>query len=191
MPNKAPDLAGNTGTAPDLSGQFISGGWNLIGKTNGGTGDWDSTDLTGSILFPSDPLLGPLQDNGGPTPTMLPLTNNAAIDSGRSFGLTTDQRGLPSPVDLPGYSNGAGFDGSDIGACEVQSLSPAGLDIGLRLFDGTANVTIACETPAVSPLRIAKSGTIYGIILVPTNSPDASKFRVQTASGTKSLMKLP
>lgn len=188
-------IALNTGTAPDVSGAVTSVGFNLIGKTNGSSG-WIAADLptVGSIAFPLGPNLGALQyNNGGPTPTMLPSAISAAIDNGNSFGTTTDQRGFTRPVNLPDgtYPNAVGGDGSDIGACEVQSLSPAGLDIGLRLFDGTANITIACETPAVSPLRIAKGGTTYGIILVPTSSPDASKFRIQTASGTKSLMKLP
>jgi hypothetical protein len=68
----------------------------------------------------ADPLLGPLQNNGGRTPTQLPGRGSPAIDAGASV-LTladqtvnlvpaTDQRGLPRP-------SGAGV---DIGAVEVQ-----------------------------------------------------------------------
>jgi hypothetical protein len=54
-------------------------------------------------VLSADPLLGPLQNNGGPTPTMALLPNSPAIDAGvNSFALdlsgnplTTDQRGLP------------------------------------------------------------------------------------------------
>lgn len=67
------------------------------------------------------------------------------------------------------------------------------IDIGLRLYDGTEIVTIACEpegTPA-SPLRIAKNGTIYGIALVDPADSSATTIRIETASGTKALAKLP
>jgi len=67
----------------------------------------------------------------------------------------------------------------------------SGMDIGLRLFDGTKTNKIAAEWPAVSALRIFKNGTNYGIVLAATNSPNASKFRIQTASGIKALQKLP
>jgi hypothetical protein len=70
----------------------------------------------------TDPKLGPLKDNGGPTQTMEPEAGSPAIDQGRTFGLTTDQRGLPRPVDVPTVTNSAvpGADLADIGAVEVQ-----------------------------------------------------------------------
>lgn len=66
-------------------------------------------------------------------------------------------------------------------------------DIGLRAYDGTAIIKIACEGPnsTNSAVRFNKNGTNYGILLTATNSPNASKFRVQTSSGTKAIMKLP
>jgi hypothetical protein len=62
-----------------------------------------------------DPLLGPLQNNGGPTHTMALLSGSPAIDSGNPNGctdgnghlLTTDQRGMPRP------------DKEDIGRCDI------------------------------------------------------------------------
>ena len=58
--------------------------------------------------------------------------------------------------------------------------------------DGTATIKIACESgPLTSPLRIGKNGTTYGILLVPPTAVNASKLRIQTASGTKALQKLP
>ncbi|NJL12508.1 MAG: T9SS type A sorting domain-containing protein [Microscillaceae bacterium] len=52
------------------------------------------TICTPNILI-ADPLLGPLQDNGGPTLTMALLPGSPAIDAGGNFPLTTatDQRG--------------------------------------------------------------------------------------------------
>ena len=70
----------------------------------------------------TDPLLGALQDNGGPAPTMLPAANSPAVDHGSAFGLTTDERGQLRPVDLAATPNSPapGADGSDIGAAEIQ-----------------------------------------------------------------------
>jgi len=75
--------------------------------------------ITGSPLT-GDPLLGPLQANGGPTPTMALMSGSPAIDASSSFGLSTDQRGDPRPVDFPGIVDAIGGDGADIGAFEVQ-----------------------------------------------------------------------
>src|SRR5262249_15042404 len=64
----------------------------------------------------ADPGLGPLQGNGGPTPTMALLPGSPAIDAGNPAGCTddlgapilTDQRGQPRPA------NGAGAAQCDI-----------------------------------------------------------------------------
>jgi len=47
----------------------------------------------------TDPMLGPLQDNGGPTLTMALLPGSPAIDAGdTSLAPPTDQRGFPRPA---------------------------------------------------------------------------------------------
>jgi hypothetical protein len=64
-------------------------------------------------LFGVNPQLAPLDNNGGQTPTMLPLPGSPAIDAGTNSVtnfLATDQRGLPR-------LSGAHV---DIGAMEVQ-----------------------------------------------------------------------
>jgi predicted outer membrane repeat protein len=100
-------IAGN-GPGPDLAGNLGSQGHNLIGNTQGGSG-FDPTDLLNV-----DPLLGPLQDNGGPTLTMALLPSSPAIDAGDNTDAPMwDQRG-------PGFRrvvNGT----IDIGAFEVQA----------------------------------------------------------------------
>jgi hypothetical protein len=78
--------------------------------------------VTGSPLT-SDPLLGPLQNNGGPTDTLQPSPSSPVIDAGKAFSLTTDQRGDPRPFDFSGLANAAGGDGSDIGAYESQGCT--------------------------------------------------------------------
>jgi hypothetical protein len=42
-------------------------------------------------------LLGPLQDNGGPTPTHGLISGSPAIDAGNCAVLVTDQRGVWRP----------------------------------------------------------------------------------------------
>ena len=64
----------------------------------------------------TNPLIGPLQDNGGSTLTHALLTGSPAIDSGeRMFFPATDQRGVPRPQGL--YC--------DIGAFEYYLLVPS------------------------------------------------------------------
>ncbi len=86
-------------------GNLGSLGYNLIGNTQGGSG-FHPTDLLNV-----NPLLGPLQDNGGPTFTHALLPGSPALDAGDNTDAPEfDQRGLPRIV----------ADTIDIGAFEVQ-----------------------------------------------------------------------
>jgi hypothetical protein len=96
------------------AGASLSAKFSLIQNDTDGLA-LDTTDITGK-----DPLLGPLQNNGGVTDTRLPALSSPAVDQGNAFGLTTDQRGLPRPMAYPGVGKPVGGDGSDIGAVEVQ-----------------------------------------------------------------------
>jgi hypothetical protein len=71
----------------------------------------------GSGLGNVNPLLGPLQDNGGETWSMKPGTNSPAIDAGNECS-DSDQRGFSRPTD----GNEDGNADCDIGAIEVQAL---------------------------------------------------------------------
>ena len=106
-------LAGNTAdtAGPDLKGSLTSSGYNLIGNTSGGSG-FAPTDLLNV-----DPLLGPLQDNGGPTWTVALLPGSPAIDAGDNTDAPQfDQRGEGYPRIFGGQI--------DIGAYEVQTALP-------------------------------------------------------------------
>ena len=114
---------GNT-AGPDVYGTVTSGGYNFIGQADGTSAGWIGSDLTGTGASPIDPQFGPLQNNGGPTPTLALPPTSPAVNQGKSFGLTTDQRGFPRPFPYPGVANAAGGDGSDIGAYEISSQRP-------------------------------------------------------------------
>jgi len=60
---------------------------NLIETSEGCTG----------VEISADPNLGPLQDNGGPTPTHALQTGSPAVDAGFNRCLATDQRGVGRP----------------------------------------------------------------------------------------------
>jgi len=110
----------------DVGGAVTSLGHNLIGKSNGSSG-WVASDLTGTMRAPLDPLVGPLQDNGGPTFTAALLPGSPAIDAGRKGGPDTDQRGRPRPYDNLAIPNSVGGNGCDIGAFEVGVREVANL----------------------------------------------------------------
>jgi hypothetical protein len=125
------------GTISNDLGSVNSLGFNLSSDSGGGVLT-NATDQTNTA-----PLLGPLQDNGGPTFTHALLCGSPAIDKGKNLGgLATDQRGLPRTFDNPLLSNAAGGDGTDIGAFERQEIcleSPcAGVGILVAMVENSS-----------------------------------------------------
>jgi hypothetical protein len=105
-------LAANTAASgPNCFGTVNSGGHNLLGKKEGCFGFTAPGDL-----LKTDPLLGPLQDNGGPTYTMELGSGSPAIDAADDVICAAppvrgvDQRGKPRP----------GGSHCDMGAFEVE-----------------------------------------------------------------------
>lgn len=107
----------------------------------------DVTDGGGNQFSVADTKLGPLQDNGGPTETRLPLAGSPAIDRGLPGGTppTFDQRftGFPrviggrvdvGSVELaqPLPATGAPFPGSLVAAGGLLLLLGVGIVVGAR-----------------------------------------------------------
>jgi hypothetical protein len=115
-------VSGSDGTGFDLAGNFDSRGFNLISTGDGSTGFANGVmaDQVGSDANPIDPQLGPLQMNGGFTPTHALLWGSPAIDQGNCFGVHTDQRGKHRPYVYSSIPRPPGGDGSDIGAFELD-----------------------------------------------------------------------
>ncbi len=96
----------NNGSSPDCYGEIVSGDYNLIQDDTG-------CSLTGTmthVITGTDPLLGPLADNGGPstgsgraTWTHALLTGSPALNwipagsNGCGTSVTEDQRGVTRP----------------------------------------------------------------------------------------------
>ena len=141
--NTAPD-------SPDVDGTLNSQGYNLIGDGTGGSG-YVASDLVGTSGTPIDPLLGPLQDNGGPTRTMALLLGSPAIDAGDNTDAPQwDQRGPGFPRIVNGII--------DIGAFEYQGSPPEGSVVA------PARVQIL---PPPAPMAIAPSAPLGDRFLRP------------------------
>jgi hypothetical protein len=104
-------------------------------------------------LINTNPLLGPLQDNGGPTETRALPIGSPAVDAGLCLGAPTDQRGYPRP--------GLGGAGCDSGAYELsvcngaavtQPTPPASCPPPSAGAGGGSQPGTTSTTPAEDPL---------------------------------------
>jgi parallel beta-helix repeat protein len=132
-------VAGNTatGTTPPgiteinfATGTIISAGNNLVGDSPGDASNTNSHPISyqATDILDTPPMLGALQNYGGPTPTLALLSGSPAIDAGNNAQavdpisgapLTTDQRGFLRIVDSPPFSVPI----VDIGAFEREVLN--------------------------------------------------------------------
>jgi len=110
---------GAASSTPDLSGVFVSQGFNLVGactETNGIISGVEQ-DISGTVAAPLVPRLGSLQTNGGATLTFGLLPGSPAIDAG-------DDSLLSSPLNLA------------LDQRRQPRLSGAHVDIGAVEYDG-------------------------------------------------------
>jgi len=178
----AGNFAGTAVDTSDLFGPATSLGHNLIGIRDGNT-IFTTGDRFGTRERPLDPLLGPLQDNGGPTLTHAPRSGSPALNRGDDNRCPlTDQRGVARPIG-PHCEIGAveieGNSSPDLhcpATFQVECASPTGavaaIAITLEDFEGDAT-TVTWTSEGVSPqtdVVPANSGLMtlhYGKVLAP------------------------
>jgi hypothetical protein len=109
----------------------------------------------GGNLFGLDPLLGPLGDNGGPTPTLLPAAGSPVVnagDPGFAGPATLDERGRPRVV-------GGRV---DMGAVEYSAgmlqFSAANFQVAENVITATVTVTRAGGSDGAASVHYATGG---------------------------------
>ena len=143
-------VAGNTrsdGVAADVTGAVTSLGHNLIGNTSQGSG------FVASDLVNVNPLLGPLQNNGGPTQTQALLPTSPALDAVPATGAGcpgTDQRSVSRPQPAGGNC--------DIGAYELAATTYVGA-IGAASGNGTQAAPFPTISAGVG--NVIAGGTVH------------------------------
>jgi hypothetical protein len=93
-------VAANTaGTSNDFDGAVATASNNLIGDGTGATGltNGVSGNIVGTTSAPINPVVGPLGNYGGQTPTLPLLPGSPAINAAGANAPTTDQRGIARP----------------------------------------------------------------------------------------------
>ena len=152
-------VANNSGQ--NCSNPVTSDGYNL---SSDGTCNFNAVgDLNNHA-----PLLGPLQNNGGPTDTMALLLGSPAIDAGNPAGckdaqgnlLLTDQRGMPRP------------DKEDANGCDMGAYESQG-DAGIGPLQ-VAVPNVVGETQAAATTEIMSAGLVVGTVTQQSSSTVAS-----------------
>ncbi|MCZ7624560.1 MAG: hypothetical protein M5R38_00810 [Candidatus Methylomirabilis sp.] len=198
----------NTIIAKQLVGPDCSNSWALP-PSFGHNLDSDNTcQLTQPSDHPgvTDPLLGPLQNNGGPTQTHALLPGSPAIDAGTISGCpSTDQRGITRPqggtCDIGAFEFGVNvagvlLNGSAFGtdqtityeATLIPGSTPTQVDIylGVLLPDG---VTFLSFVPGPGDTIVFVFDTVpvpfaANVTLAPTDVPFAYTFNGAEPVGT-------
>jgi hypothetical protein len=163
-------IANNT-EGGDVWGTLTDAGYNLCSDATAGFS------ATGS-LNNTDPLLGPLADNGGPTLTMLPMPASPARDAIPAGFPVTDQRGVSRPQGAL----------ADIGAVEAESgltliPSRSGKDLVITFTAQPGTYRLLCTTnlitwSAVATNHVPAAGPAQ--FIAPTTLLQECLFRVVT-----------
>src|SRR5205807_804026 len=126
-------------------GTVNSLGHNLIGNNTGFSFSPIPRDLIGTASSPIEPVIIPLENNGGPTPTHALLMASPAIDAGdNSAAPGNDQRGLSRILD----GNGDNLAVIDIGAFERSGTEAPGEPLT------TTTVTIGCPADRTTSANV-------------------------------------
>jgi hypothetical protein len=187
MTTKNTIIAGNTGFLPDVYGNIGSQGHNLIGNSQGTSG-FDDTDL-----LDVDPLLGPLQDNGGPTETMALLPGSPAVDAGDNANPPDfDQRGEGFDPIVGGTIDIGAFEAQIGSATSFRIDAPNSVPSGMP-FDVTVTALDAYNHVAAGytgTVTFTTTDTAKGVVLPAdyTFTPDDNGSHTFTDTGETTLI---
>lgn len=174
----AGNFEGVGATLVDIDGLVGTSAYNLVGVDTRMTGMTDgvSGNQVGTAGAPIDPLLGGLENNGGPTATHAVLSTSPALDAGsNSICPSTDQRGEDRPAD----GDGDGASVCDIGAFELGGLVATKTVGGDTVENGTITYTIV-----ISNQRSLTQGDNPGDELTDTLPDTLTAISAGASSGT-------
>jgi hypothetical protein len=143
-------IVANSGSVSNCFGTLIDGGHNL-------SSDGSCNFTASGSLNNTDPLLGLLGDNGGPTPTVPLLIGSPALNAADSDHCpATDQRGVARPFGAACDSGAFESQSVVVAACAESDLSNA--------LAGGGSVTFACDgtIALTNTLSIDRDTTLDG-----------------------------
>lgn len=196
-----------SGNGPDLLGPFTSLGHNLLTNFSGSSGFTLGTnnangDLVGASFAPISPILGPLQNNGGPTQTIALLPGSPAIDAGDNCvvvgggclttPLTTDQRGISrqvnQTVDIGAFESRAFTISVNSGTPQTKPVNtgfaPLVVTVNSASGDPVAGGLVIFESPSFGPSAIfATSTNVIAQSIAPNGQASTSPIANGIAGG--------
>jgi hypothetical protein len=189
--------AATTATGPDVFGTLSKAQASLFGTATTGNGYTIATDLGRNVV--GNPLLGPLQNNGGPTPTeAIPANSPAAFSGVASSTLgtvpTTDQRGaprfaattgmgafqpaVPTPTPVPTSVSLTVAEHYTLFSQQETVTAQVSASNGKPVAGGTVTITDAGQTQTVS---INSSGSATATFTFPLSQEQPSPHTISAA----------
>jgi hypothetical protein len=159
-------LAGNRKTA--FAGSWTPVAGECFGPVHAtGPTLFDLVDCTVTGVAPTvgQARLGPLQDNGGLTPTHRLMSSSAAIDAGET-GPCHDADGAPLAIDQRGFSRPAGA-ACDLGAFERNAVAPVKARQHDLDGDGRADLLWRHDVNGSNATWLMDGGTITAGVYLP------------------------
>lgn len=161
-------IVAGSGPGTNCVGSVISGGSNID------SGNSCGLNMAGDLVN-TDPRLGVLQDNGGPTLTHALIIGSPAIDAGTSNGApATDQRGLPRPAGIAW----------DIGAYEGTFIPSFQPDAAVKLATEGAEGYLTGNLYEANAAVQVKNGTAL------SGGATSYRLRIQNDGNVGDLLKI-
>lgn len=139
-------IANNSGLAPDISGRVYSYGHNLIRSRVGANVQGN---LPGTDLYETDPRLGPIGNNGGPTRTLPLLPDSPLRDAGNACVLFSFGCGELPDVALDTDQRGTGFARQRAGQVDIGAFELGAVVVSNNQDSGTGSLRQAISDALV------------------------------------------